>query len=397
MIRSKRRMVILLGTILLLLTGFGALAYKFYLSPTSYALQRAEAFLFRRMQVARLNLEGEYRFFFITNRALERSDGPMEERFGTRREDALTFGYFDVQIEPALGLGMLINPTEWFQNEEIKLKAVRELDLETFTEQMRSVVDASSQRSLLVVVHGFREAFPSALRKTTFIGHVLDINSPVLLFDWPGNQGSSPSGYRRARQVAKESAPDLARGLELTTRDIRPERLWLIANSMGAQVAVDAIRLLSDQAGLADAQSTIEDVILTAPDIDYHEFNETFRAALEALVQRTTVYVSSNDRALLASRLLNRSPRRGESTLNPRLSQTAPQVIDHDPNAERINVVDVTPVNRTRNFHNFSLETPEFFDDLFLRLTNTEMPRSRLIYPVEAPHGAIYWVLTRGR
>jgi hypothetical protein len=40
----------------------------------------------------------------------------------------------------------------------------------------------------------------------------------------------------------------------------------------------------------------------------------------------------------------------------------------------RINVVDVTPVNRTRNFHNFSLETPEFFDDLFLRLTN---PRCR--------------------
>lgn len=79
------------------------------------------------------------------------------------------------------------------------------------------------------------------------------------------------------------------------------------------------------------------------------------------------------------------------------MSQTAPRVIDHDPNAERVNVVDVTPVNRTRNFHNFSLETPEFFDDLFLRLTNTEMPRSRLIYPVEAPHGAIYWVLTRGR
>jgi esterase/lipase superfamily enzyme len=397
MIRSKRRMVILLGTILLLLTGFGALAYKFYLSPTSYALQRAEAFLFRRMQVARLNLEGEYRFFFITNRALERSDGPMEERFGTRREDALTFGYFDVQIEPALGLGMLINPTEWFQNEEIKLKAVRELDLETFTEQMRSVVDASSQRSLLVVVHGFREAFPSALRKTTFIGHVLDINSPVLLFDWPGNQGSSPSGYRRARQVAMESGPDLALVLELTIRNIRPERLWLIANSMGAQVAVDALRLLSEQTGLADAQSQIEDVVLTAPDIDYHEFDEKFRDALEALVMRTTIYVSSNDRALLASRLLNRSPRRGESTLDPRLSKTALQVIDHDPNAERINVVDVTPVNRTRNFHNFSLETPEFFDDLFLRLTNIEMPHSRLIYPVEAPHGAIYWVLTRGR
>jgi esterase/lipase superfamily enzyme len=194
-----------------------------------------------------------------------------------------------------------------------------------------------------------------------------------------------------------ESAPDLAGGLELTIRDIRPERLWLFANSMGAQVAVDALRLLSGQTGLADEQPQIEDVVLTAPDIDYDEFDEAFRDVLEALVQRTTIYVSSNDRALLASRFLNRSPRRGESTLDPRLSKTALQVIDLDPSAERITVVDVTQVNRTRNFHNFSLETPEFFDDLFLRLTNTEMPRSRLIYPVEAPHGAIYWILTRGR
>jgi len=59
--------------------------------------------------------------------------------------------------------------------------------------------------------------------------------------------------------------------------------------------------------------------------------------------------------------------------------------------------VDVTPVNRTRNFHNFSLETPEFFDDLFLRLTNEEMPKSRELYFLETPEGVRYYVLTRGR
>ncbi len=397
MTRLKRRLLIAFGVILLLSAGLGFLTYHFYLSPTSYALQRAEAFLFRRMQVARLSLEGEYRFFFITNRRLVDTAGPVEERFGAEREETLKFGYFDVKIEPSLGLGIIINPTEWFQNEEIKLKAVGELDSAAFIEQMQALVDRSLQRSLLVVVHGFREAFPSALRKTTFIGHVLDINSPVLLFDWPGNQGSSASGYRRARQVAKESAPDLARSLELVIHDIRPDRLWLIANSMGAQVVVDAFRRLYDQADLADAETEIKDVVLTAPDVDYDEFDETFRQALESLAKSTTIYVSSNDRALLASRILNRGRRRGESTLTPRQLETAVRVVDHDPNAEAVNVVDVTPVNRTRNFHNFSLETPEFFDDLYLRLTNAEVPRSRLIYPVQAPNGTVYWILTRGR
>jgi hypothetical protein len=68
-----------------------------------------------------------------------------------------------------------------------------------------------------------------------------------------------------------------------------------------------------------------------------------------------------------------------------------------DPGSNLINLVDVTPVNRTRNFHNFSLETPEFFNDLFLRLTNSETPNSRPIYKVVAPNGSAYWVLTRAR
>jgi len=398
MTRFKRRTLIAMGLSAVVLVGAGVWFYYVYFASTSYSLQRAEAFLFRRMQVAQLSQQGEYRFFFVTNRRPESNTGPLEERFGTERQETLTFGYFDVKIEPSLGLGMLINPTEWFQNEEIKLTAVQELDPAAFVAQVQERVKESPHRSLLVVVHGFREAFPSGLRKTAFLGHVLDINSPLLLFDWPGNQGSSPNGYLRARRVAEASGADLARTLELTVRDIRPERLWLIANSMGAQVLVNAFRLLYEQTALADAKTEIEDVVLTAPDVDYNEFNDQFKHALKALARRTTIYVSSNDRALLASRLLNRERRRGESTLSPRQLDNAVRVADSiDPDSEDVTVVDVTPVNRTRNFHNFSLETPEFFDDLFLRLTNVETPRSRLIYPVQAPNGTVYWVLTRGR
>ena len=68
-----------------------------------------------------------------------------------------------------------------------------------------------------------------------------------------------------------------------------------------------------------------------------------------------------------------------------------------EPDSELVTLVDVTPVNRTRNFHNFSLETPEFFDDLYLRLTNEVTPRSRIRYQIKTQNGAVYWVLTRGR
>jgi esterase/lipase superfamily enzyme len=218
------------------------------------------------------------------------------------------------------------------------------------------------------------------------------------VFDWPGDQGSSLSGYRRARAVAKASGAELAKTLELVIREIRPERLWLVANSMGGQVVVDAFGLLYRQADLADARTEIDNVVLTAPDVDHEQFDQQFKKEITALARHLTVYVSSNDRALLMSRIINRGARRGESTLGPEQLEDAVRVAElTEPGNDLITLVDVTPVNRTRNFHNFSLETPEFFDDLYLRLVNSETPQNRLIYQVLAPNGTVYSVLTRGR
>ena len=390
----------LIGTalVLLFLLGLGGWFYFAFYGSTYAALQHAEVFNFRRLQVARQPEPGTYRFFFATNRRAEPGGTALDERFGNEREESLTFGLFDTAIEPTLGLGMIIDRTKWFQNEVIKLRKIEELDRAAMVEGLRSQVRDSPLQSLLVVVHGFREAFPSALRKTAFLGHILDIDSPVLLFDWPGNQGSSLAGYRRARRVAQESGAELARVLRLVIGDIQPARLWLVANSMGGEVVADAFSLLYQDADYADAQIEIEDVVLTAPDVDRSEFDARFKREIAALAGHLTVYVSSNDRALLMSRIVNRSRRLGESTLGPDMLDEAVAVMDLiDPDSDAITLVDVTPVNRTRNFHNFSLETPEFFDDLFLRLTNDSIPQSRLLYGVRSPNGAVYWVLTSGR
>jgi esterase/lipase superfamily enzyme len=394
----RRKLWTGVALVALVLLGFGGWVYHTIYRTSDFSLRHAEAFLFRRMTVAQLAEQGTYRYFFVTNRVQKSGEGPIEERFGTGREDSLKFGSFDAKIQPTVGLGMLVNPTEWFQNEEINLHEIRKLEEEVFVERLTDLVGGSPYRSLLVVVHGYREAFPSALRKTAFFGHVLDVNSPVLLFDWPGNQGGSLSGYRRAREVAEASGAELARTLELIVRKVRPERLWLVANSMGGQVVADAFSVLHRNADFADSDTEIEEVVLTAPDVDHEEFDEQFKQEIKDLANNLTVYVSSNDRALVLSRLVNRAKRRGESTLTPDQLEEAIKVAELiDPGSDLVTLVDVTPVNRTRNFHNFSLETPEFFDDLYLRLINETPPRSRLLYRVRTPDGTHYWVLTRGR
>lgn len=393
----KRRLLILSVIVLIVLVGVVAFFYR----PTRLALERAESFQFRRMIVTRLASQDTYRFFYVTNRRPANQTGPVEERFGNRREAALSFGLFDTGIEPTLGLGMIINPTDWFQNEEIQLRQIKSLEEDDFVARLRQQVRDSPFCSVLINVNGFRERFPSALRKTAFLSHVLDIDSPVVVFDWPGNQGSTPRRYRRAHRIAGESGLELARAMALIIREVRPERLWVVANSMGAQVVVKAFHTLYDQTDLSDTETEIENVILTAPDVDKEEFNSRFKREIAALARNLTVYVSSNDRALLMSRIINRGRRLGESTLNPQNPDQADAAAGIfelvDPSSDLVTLVDVTPVNRTRNFHNFSLETPEFFDDLYLRLVNLDMPHSRPEYRIETPNGGIYWVLTRGR
>jgi esterase/lipase superfamily enzyme len=397
MIRIKRLVWIGTALVVLLLVGLALFFYR----PTRVALERAEAFQFRRMLVTRLGAENVYRFFFVTNRNLESGDGPLEERFGNQRQEGLSFGLFDTRLEPALGIGMIINPTDWFQNEEIQLKQVESLNRVDFIAEVQKQVQASPLRSLLINVNGFREGFPSALRKTAFLGHVLDIDTPALVFDWPGDQGSTPQGYRRAQRIASESGAELAQTLELIIRQVRPDRLWLVANSMGAEVVAHAFSILYRQADLSDGQTEIENVVLTAPDVDISAFRDRFKQEITALAGNLTVYVSSNDRALLLSRIINRERRLGQSTLNPgnpdqyNAAEGFLEMVE--PHNARITMVDVTPVNRTRNFHNFSLETPEFFNDLYLRLINVDYPRSRPIYRIETAGGKVYWVLTRGR
>ncbi|MDG2411408.1 MAG: alpha/beta fold hydrolase [Halioglobus sp.] len=398
MTRLGQKMQWSLGLLLLVLAG---MAVYGYFIGTQIILAQAEAFAFRRMTVPQLAEQGNFRFFYANNRTPANLNGELAERFDSTRHSDLNFGTFDTRIEPSLGLGMILDASDWFLNEEIRLQAVDVLQRSAFAKQLREQVEQSPNRSLLLVIHGFREAFPSAMRKTAFLAHVLDINTPVLVFDWPGDQGASLSGYRRARAAAQASGPDLAALLRLIVEEVRPERLWMVANSMGGQVVVDAFHVLDKDPAFADSQTEIENVVLTAPDVDHAEFNSQFKKEITGLAENVTVYVSSNDRALLVSRLLNRGQRLGESTLNPgnpgqlRQSENIAGLLAAGDDG--LVMVDVTPVNRTRNFHNFSLETPEFFDDLFLRLTDDALPKTRELYSLQTPEGARYFVLTRGR
>src|SRR5262249_27862782 len=149
-------------------------------------------------------------------------------------------------------------------------------------------------------------------------------------------------------------------------------------SSLGCQTICDAFAWLDKQPDLVRGLPKMDHVVLSAPDVAADAFDDKFASRIKALSNHLTVYVSSNDRALLMSNWLNRGRRLGrleEVSVTPEARteqyqfEEALELLDLQAKGLRnICLVDATPINRTRNLHHFFTDSSEFFDDLYRQL-----------------------------
>ncbi len=338
-----------------------------------------------------------FQFFYATNRV--NSKDTFNGR-GNERGDTTLTGTFDVLISPY----MEILPHVWFDKMSLKLVDRTELSQNKFRGQLRQLVQISPYKSVLVIVWGFRDWFQSAALKTAYTAYALDINTPVVLFDWPGNQGEGPRGYLASQRMATESAPDLGRFLAELLHETGAEHVWLMGSSLGCQTICDSFAWLETQPDLTKGMPKLSHVVLSAPDVSAQAFDEKFSERIKALSKHLTAYVSSNDRALLMSHWLNSARRLGrtsEVAVPPEQRkgeyefEEALELLDLQAQGLRnISIVDATPINTVRNLHHFFTDSPIFFDDLYQRLLRPNDIVSRRLHSIRTPNqGQTYWIL----
>lgn len=341
--------------------------------------------------------QSRFQFFYATNR--ENSKDSFEAR-GNRLGDKLLTGTYDVLISPY----MPIAPFIWFDTPSMKWAGRKELARGDFNAKLKQAVSESPQKSLLIVIWGFRDWFQSAALKTAFTAYVLDINTPVLLFDWPGNQGEGQQGYFASQQMAGKSAEDLGRLIADVVRETGAEDVWVMGSSLGCQTISESLVWLSDQEDLFKGKPKLSNVVFSAPDVSAKTFDEKFAERIQKLSKHFTTYVSSNDRALLMSHWVNgyrRLGRTAEVTVPPEDRkgeyefEEAMELLDlQEKGAKNFYIIDATPINRTRNLHHFFTDSPEFFDDLYQHLLQPEDVVSRRLHLVRSGStGRNYWIL----
>lgn len=346
------------------------------------------------------NPEGDktrFQFFYATNR--ENSEETFDGQGHHLGNDLLT-GTFDVLISPYTP----ILPFIWFDQTSMKWAGRQELPRADFKSKLQQAVKESPQKSLLIIIWGFRDWFQSAALKTAFTAYKLDINTPVLLFDWPGNQGEGRQGYFASQEMATQSAPQLGRLIADVVRDTDAENVWVMGSSLGCQTISESLAWLSDQPDLFQGKPKISNVVFSAPDVSAQAFDDKFAERIQKLSQHFTTYVSSNDRALLMSHWINGERRLGRTaqvTVPPEDRtgeyefEEAMELLDlQAKGARNFFIIDASPINRTRNLHHFFTDSPEFFDDLYQHLLTPDHVVSRRLHSVRAgSEGREYWII----
>jgi esterase/lipase superfamily enzyme len=347
----------------------------------------------RRLHTEASAVKQTHQFYYATTRP---ATADLLNDAAAQRSGGLSVGSFEARISPE----MAIRPSVWEDPQFLEVMRPQPMEPGRFYGQLKSAMEESPHRSVLIVIWGWKERWLTAAAKTAYISYLLDIDTPVVVFDWPANQGVNLRGYLSSHKIARTSGADLGKFVESVIEQLRPDNLWLVAMSMGSQVVCDAFDYMSVQASLNDDDKEIAHVVLAAPDVAQDEFDRQFSGQIGRLTKHVTVYVSSTDQALLLSNWVNRRSRVGRTPKAQPDDVEQPQFVQayrllrlQAKGSKEINVVDVTPINRHRNRHNFLTDDSEFLDELYLRLLRPEDPTSRRLYPVRTEAGVILWIL----
>lgn len=251
-----------------------------------------------------------YRIAFGCNRKTEGTGRLLKF---TGESGPLVYGHVEVSVPRKRKLGELPRP-RWYLLEEAQPEKhfiLQRTDLKTSAQFFTSIrsAPAAQRDSAFVFVHGYNVTFEDAALRTAQMAADLDIAAIPVFFSWPSR--GNKALYTVDEQSVQVSALDLRQFLEEFADESGVSQVFVIAHSMGSRAATQALKeLLRDR---DDLKGKFGELILAAPDIDTRIFVRELVPGLAALHQRMTLYSSSKDKALAASKSVHGYARAGDS------------------------------------------------------------------------------------
>jgi esterase/lipase superfamily enzyme len=316
--------------------------------------------------------------FYGTDR---KETGNIEPKdfFGNQR-DELVFGECEVSIPRDHRIGELESPS-WrkFQFEEdptkhIVLLKVSPRSAEEFFSDLRSHIDNSKgKKQAFVFIHGYNVTFEDAARRTAQMAYDLGFDGAPIFFSWP-SQGEA-AAYTVDEANEEWAVPHLKVFLTEVSTRAGADTIYLIAHSMGTHALSAALRQI---ANTGPRTQLFKEVVLAAPDIDAEVFKRDILPEIRPTAGRITLYASSKDKALQASKKVHGNPRAGQSEL------------DNMVIAPGLDTIDATEVDTSFWGHSYYAENRSVISDIYWLIVTGNPPWQRQL--LEKNHnGQKYW------
>jgi esterase/lipase superfamily enzyme len=259
----------------------------------------------------------------------------------------------------------------------VVLKRARELPAPEFFRQLAEAVESAEHRDLFVFIHGYNVDFDSAVRRTAQIAVDLPFRGVPVCYSWPSQ--ASLLGYKVDENNVNWTTSHLKQFLLELVAYADADSINLVAHSMGNRALTAALRELSLEMG--EAAGMFDRVVLAAPDIDADHFRRDLAPHLLNAARHVTLYASSGDRALIASKQVHGYPRAGESGAG----------IVVVPGVETI---DVSGIDLSLLGHSYYGDSQDLLHDLF-HIVREALPAAQRSWLLRREKGPLeYWQLS---
>jgi len=256
--------------------------------------------------------------------------------------------------------------------DRLTLRAVQPLPRTDFFARLQLDVQAAPRNDAFVFIHGYNVPFAAAARRAAQIAHDMGFDGVPVLYSWPSR--GKLVDYTVDENNVEWTVPHLARFLADLAVQSGAERLHLVAHSMGTRALAGALR---DLAAARPGERPFAEVVLAAPDIDAEVFRRDVVPRLLAIARHITLYASSEDDALTASRKVHGYLRAGES--GDGLLVMA-----------GIDTVDASTVGASGLGHSYYGDSRQVIMDLRRLLMSGESVSERDLLPLDHA-GGTYW------
>ena len=320
--------------------------------------------------------------FFATDRNATGSKKPAAA-FGTQRA-ALSYGVCEVSIPRDHRMGELESPSIWrleFEKKPSKHVTLLSTSVhakDAFFHNLANQIKKSAKDSAFIFIHGYNVTFEDAARRSAQMAYDLNFDGVPIFYSWP-SQGKE-SRYTVDEQNIEWSQTNLRRFLEDFFARSQAQNVYLIAHSMGNRALTRAVAsLLNDQPAV---RSRLKEIILTAPDIDAEVFKRDIAPALTAAKRPVTLYASSKDKALMASKKVHGNPRAGDSGSSLIIMPG-------------IETIDATGTDTSFLGHSYFAEARSVLSDLFYLIREERRADNRFgLHRIDSQQGR-YWKFSK--